>query len=98
MTKAAKEVLNSANWEKEDVDFLIPHQANLRIIRSTQDFLKLTDEQVYINIDSYGNTSSASIPIALDEANRKGLIKEKDKIVLAAFGGGFTWAAAAIQW
>lgn len=83
---------------KEDIDLLIPHQANLRISQFVQKKFELTDEHVYNNIQEYGNTTAASIPIALSEAWEKGKVNANDVIVLAAFGSGFTWASAIIRW
>ncbi|WP_373056833.1 3-oxoacyl-ACP synthase III family protein [Zunongwangia sp. H14] len=82
----------------EDIDMLIPHQANLRISQFIQQKFQLSDDQVFNNIQKYGNTTAASIPIALTEAWEKGKIKEGDVVVLAAFGSGFTWGSAVIQW
>jgi len=82
----------------EDIDMLIPHQANLRISQFVQKKFGLTDDQVFNNIQKYGNTTAASIPIALTEAWEAGKIKEGDTVVLAAFGSGFTWASAVIKW
>jgi 3-oxoacyl-[acyl-carrier-protein] synthase-3 len=82
----------------KDIDMLIPHQANLRISQYIQQKFKLSDEKVYNNIQKYGNTTAASIPIALCEAWEKGKIKNEDIVVLAAFGSGFTWASAVISW
>lgn len=81
-----------------DIDLLIPHQANLRISQFIQKKFKLTDDQVFNNIQKYGNTTAASIPIALTEAWEQGKIKSGDTVVLAAFGSGFTWASAIIKW
>ena len=81
-----------------DIDMLIPHQANLRISQFIQKKFKLSDDKVYNNIQKYGNTTAASIPIALTEAWEEGKIKEGDKVVLAAFGSGFTWASAVMSW
>jgi len=81
-----------------ELDLLIPHQANLRIAQFVQQKLGLRDDQVYNNIQYYGNTTAASVPIALCEAWEKGLIKEKQLICLAAFGSGFTWASALLRW
>jgi 3-oxoacyl-[acyl-carrier-protein] synthase III len=92
------EGLEANNLEVSDIDMLIPHQANLRIAQFIQNKFKLTDDQVYNNIQKYGNTTAASIPIALTEAWEKGKIKEGDTVVLAAFGSGFTWASAIIKW
>lgn len=82
----------------EDISMLIPHQANLRIAQFIQSKFRLTDEQVYNNIQRYGNTTAASIPIALTEAWEEGKIKSGDLVVLAAFGSGFTWGSAIIRW
>jgi 3-oxoacyl-[acyl-carrier-protein] synthase-3 len=96
------EVINEAlaanNLAKEDIDLLVPHQANLRISQYVQEKLGLSDEHIYNNIMRYGNTTAASIPIALSEAWAEGKIKENDLICLAAFGSGFTWASALIRW
>ncbi len=81
----------------DDISLLIPHQANLRIIESLRNFLKLPKEKVYVNIDRYGNTSAASIAIALNEVHEQGIIKRGDIIGLAAFGGGLTWASAILE-
>jgi len=92
------EALLKNNLTPADINLLIPHQANLRIAQFVQHTLKLRDDQVYNNIQHYGNTTAASIPIALCEAWEKGLIKEGDLICLAAFGSGFTWGSALIKW
>ena len=92
------EGLQANNLEVSDIDMLIPHQANLRISQFIQQKFKLTDDQVYNNIMDYGNTTAASIPIALTEAWEKGKIKEGDTVVLAAFGSGFTWGSVIIKW
>ena len=81
-----------------DVKLLIPHQANLRIIELVQKTLGLRDDQVYANIQKYGNTTAASIPIALDEALSEGRLQRGDLLILTAFGSGFTWGSAAIRW
>jgi 3-oxoacyl-[acyl-carrier-protein] synthase III len=81
-----------------DINMLVPHQANLRISQFIQQKFKLSDDQVFNNIQKYGNTTAASIPIALTEAWEQGKIKEGDTVVLAAFGSGFTWASAIIKW
>ncbi|WP_313114569.1 3-oxoacyl-ACP synthase III family protein [Aequorivita sediminis] len=93
-----QEGLDANNLEVKDIDMLIPHQANLRISQFIQHKLKLTDDQVFNNIQKYGNTTAASIPIALTEAWEQGKIKEGDIVVLAAFGSGFTWGSAIIRW
>ncbi|HEB02332.1 MAG TPA: 3-oxoacyl-ACP synthase, partial [Nitrospirae bacterium] len=82
----------------EEVDIMVPHQANIRIIQAVAKRLKMSMDNVVINLDKYGNTSAATIPIALDEAVREGRIKEGDLILSAAFGGGLTWASALIRW
>ena len=92
------EALNHSNLKKEDISLLITHQANLRISQYIQKRLKLSDSQVFNNIMKYGNTTAASIPIALTEAYESNLIKKGDIIVLAAFGSGFTWGSALIKW
>jgi 3-oxoacyl-[acyl-carrier-protein] synthase-3 len=92
------EGLHANNLSKEDISMLIPHQANLRISQFIQHKFQLTDDQVYNNIMSYGNTTAASIPIALTEAWELGKIKSGDLVVLAAFGSGFTWGSAIIRW
>jgi len=90
--------LNYSNLKTEDINLLITHQANLRISQYIQKRLKLTDSQVFNNIMKYGNTTAASIPIALTEAYQSNLIKKGDIVVLAAFGSGFTWGSALIKW
>jgi 3-oxoacyl-[acyl-carrier-protein] synthase-3 len=92
------EGLEANNLQVSDIDMLIPHQANLRISQFIQKKFNLTDDQVFNNIQKYGNTTAASIPIALTEAWEQGKIKEGDTVVLAAFGSGFTWASAIIKW
>ena len=93
-----KEALAKNNLETSDLNMLIPHQANLRISQFVQKKLGLRDDQVYNNIQQYGNTTAASVPIALCEAWEKGLVKEGDLVCLAAFGSGFTWASALLRW
>ncbi len=92
------EALQVNNLQLSDLNLLIPHQANLRIAQFVQQKLKLRDDQVYNNIQHYGNTTAASIPIALCEAWEKGKIKDGDLICVAAFGSGFTWASALLRW
>ncbi len=93
-----QEALDANKLTKEDINLLVPHQANLRISQYIQEKLALSGDQVYNNIMRYGNTTAASIPIALSEAWAEGKIKENDLICLAAFGSGFTWASALIRW
>ena len=92
------EALNYSNLSSKDISLLIPHQANLRISQYIQSRLKLSNTQVFNNIMKYGNTTAASIPIALKEALDKGKLKKGDILCLAAFGSGFTWASALIRW
>jgi 3-oxoacyl-[acyl-carrier-protein] synthase-3 len=93
-----KEALSANGLQTADINLLIPHQANLRIAQFVQHQLKLSDEQVFNNIEKYGNTTAASIPIALCEAWEQGKIKKGDLVCLAAFGSGFTWGSALIRW
>jgi 3-oxoacyl-[acyl-carrier-protein] synthase-3 len=97
-SEAIHEGLQANNLEVSDIDMLIPHQANLRIAQFIQQKFKLTDDQVFNNIQKYGNTTAASIPIALTEAWEQGKIKSGDIVVLAAFGSGFTWGSVIIKW
>ncbi len=92
------EGLEANNLQVSDIDLLIPHQANLRISQFIQKKFKLNDDQVFNNIQKYGNTTAASIPIALTEAWEQGKIKSGDTVVLAAFGSGFTWGSVIIKW
>jgi len=98
MGDSAEEVLRITGLTNKEVDLLISHQANLRIIEATARRINLPADRVFINIEKYGNTSSASIPLALDEAVRSGRIKPGDLLVLVAFGAGFTWGSAAIRY
>ena len=98
MTKAAKEVLKKAGLKFSDIDIVIPHQANSRIIMAVAKKLGLTEEQVYLNIEKYGNMSSASTATALCEAVKDGRIKKKDVVLLDAFGAGLVWGACLIEW
>ncbi|MFD2720198.1 3-oxoacyl-ACP synthase III family protein [Hymenobacter monticola] len=93
-----KEALDQNGYQSSDVDMLIPHQANLRITQYVQQKMGLTDDKVFSNIQRYGNTTAASVPIALSEAVQEGKIKRGDLVCLAAFGSGFTWASALIKW
>jgi 3-oxoacyl-[acyl-carrier-protein] synthase III len=92
------EALAANNLQTTDINLLVPHQANLRIAQFVQQKLGLSDEQVFNNIQKYGNTTAASIPIALCEAWEAGKIKQNDLVCLAAFGSGFTWASALLRW
>jgi 3-oxoacyl-[acyl-carrier-protein] synthase-3 len=97
MGNAAQRVIDMGGISSENVNLLIPHQANIRIIEATAKRIKLPMDKVYVNIDRYGNTSAASVPIALDEARRNGKIKDGSNVVLVAFGAGFTWGSALIR-
>jgi 3-oxoacyl-[acyl-carrier-protein] synthase-3 len=97
-SEVINEGLQANNLQVSDIDMLIPHQANLRISQFIQKKFNLTDDQVFNNVQKYGNTTAASIPIALTEAWEQGKIKSGDTVVLAAFGSGFTWASAIIKW
>ena len=98
MVQAAEAALEAAGLEGEDVDLLIPHQANIRIIEATARKLDIPMDKIMVNIEFCGNTSAGTIPIALDEAVRAERIKKNDIILLDAFGAGFTWGSAVIQW
>ncbi|MYF97287.1 MAG: 3-oxoacyl-ACP synthase, partial [Holophagales bacterium] len=91
------EVLEGAGQRPEDVRWLIPHQANRRIIDAVGRRIDVPADRVYVNVERYGNTSAASIPIALDELNRDGRIDPGDLVLMAAFGAGLTWGAAAVR-
>jgi 3-oxoacyl-[acyl-carrier-protein] synthase-3 len=97
MPEAAQRVLRQANVSIEDIDLLIPHQANLRIIEAVGDRLGVPREKVYINVDKYGNTSAATVIIALDEAIREGRAKPGDLLLLVTFGAGLTWGSTLLQ-
>ncbi|MBL6646823.1 MAG: ketoacyl-ACP synthase III [Flavobacteriaceae bacterium] len=97
-SEVIRQALEANDLQPSDIDMLVPHQANLRIAQFVQKKFGLTDDQVYNNIMRYGNTTAASIPIALCEAWEEGKIKEGDHVMLAAFGSGFTWGSAMIRW
>jgi 3-oxoacyl-[acyl-carrier-protein] synthase-3 len=92
-----KKALKQADMTSEQLDLVISHQANLRIIEALAKRLKISDEQTYVNVDRFGNTSAASIPIALDEARRAGRVAPGSLVGMVAFGAGFTWAAGIIR-
>lgn len=98
MHQASIEALELSGKGIEDIDYLVPHQANIRIIESASKKLKLPMEKVHVNLDRFGNISSASIPIALDEAVKSKKIKKDDLIVMVAFGAGLTWGASVLRW
>ncbi len=97
MVESAQNVLQKSGLSPEDISLLIPHQANVRIIKAVAERLGIPEEKVYINLDRYGNTSAASIPIALDEAVRTGRVRKGDRILMVAFGGGFTWGSCIVK-
>jgi 3-oxoacyl-[acyl-carrier-protein] synthase-3 len=98
MGKVAKQACEKAGVELKDIDLLIPHQANIRIIESASKYLNVGSDKVFTNLHKYGNTSSASIPIALCEAIEAGRVKSKDKLVMIGFGGGLSWGATVVEW
>lgn len=98
LEEIARETLEANHLRVEDLDLYVPHQANVRILKAVMERLGLPIEKVMLNLDRYGNTSAASIPIALDEAVRAGRIKDGSLVMLGAFGAGLTWASALIRW
>ena len=98
MRRAATHATEAAGLSPADIDLVIPHQANLRIIDAIVDRLEISSDDVFVNVDKYGNTSAAAVAIALDEANRQGRIKKGDHVLLVAFGAGLTWASTTIKW
>jgi hypothetical protein len=98
MTKSVQKIMSELHLDMDEIDWIIPHQANMRIINNSIKKLGIPIEKVIITLDEYGNTSSASIPIALAEAYDEGKIKSGQKVVLVGFGGGLTWASTIIEW
>ena len=98
MADAADQALLRAGLTANDIDLLIPHQANIRIIEATARYANIPMEKVYINVDRYGNMSSATIPVALDEVVEQGRVKPGDNVLMVAFGAGFTWASGVLRW
>ena len=98
MVDSSLKVLAEHNMSAADLRWIVPHQANARIIKAVAQRLEASEEQVYMNVNRYGNTSSASIGLCLDEMNRKGLVKPGDKVLLTSFGAGMTWGSLLIQW
>jgi 3-oxoacyl-[acyl-carrier-protein] synthase-3 len=98
MTEAANDILTKNGFTAEDIDLVVPHQANMRIIAAVGKSLGVAEEKVFVNVDRYGNTSAATIPIALTEAEEEGRLNKGDLVCLVAFGGGFTWGASLIRW
>jgi 3-oxoacyl-[acyl-carrier-protein] synthase-3 len=97
MAEACDRALDAARLTGKDIDLLIPHQANVRIIEATAKHAGISMDKVYVNVDRYGNTSSASIPISLDEAFESGRIGEGATVLMVAFGAGFTWASTVVR-
>jgi 3-oxoacyl-[acyl-carrier-protein] synthase-3 len=98
LESAARVVLTKAGKTDADIDWLIPHQANIRIMQSTAKKLKMPMEKLIVTVDQHGNTSAASIPLALDHAVRSGKVKRGDTLMLEGVGGGFTWGAVLVQY
>lgn len=98
MAEAADQALMRAGLTGDDISLLVPHQANIRIIEATAKYAKIPADKVFINVQRYGNMSSATVPIALDEAVEQGRIKKGDNVLLVAFGAGFTWGASVLRW
>ena len=98
MAEAADQALQRAGMTGEDIDLLIPHQANIRIIEATAKYANIPMEKVYVNVDRYGNMSSATLPIALDEVVEQGRLQPGDNVLMVAFGAGFTWASSVMRW
>ena len=98
LEEVAREALDLAGIPADGVDWFVPHQANRRIIDAVSKRLAIPEERCCVNVDRYGNTSAASIPIALDEAVRSGRIRGGDVVLMAAFGAGLTWAASVVRW
>lgn len=98
MAEAADQALMRAGLTGADIDLLIPHQANMRIIDATARYAGIPMEKVFVNVDRYGNMSSATVPVALDEAVEQGRLRKGDNVLLVAFGAGFTWASTVMKW
>lgn len=98
MAEAADQALMRAGLTGADIDLLVPHQANMRIIDATARYAGIPMDRVFVNVDRYGNMSSATVPIALDEAAEQGRLKAGDNVLLVAFGAGFTWASTVLKW
>jgi 3-oxoacyl-[acyl-carrier-protein] synthase-3 len=98
MEEAARDILEQHGLAAHQIGLVIPHQANLRIIDAIAEYLELPMDRFFVNVDRYGNTSAASIPIALDEARKAGRIKEGDLTLLVSFGAGLTYGSALIRW
>ncbi len=96
--EAVTEVMKDTNVSFDDIKYIVPHQANYRIIKLAAEKLKLSEDKFYLNLEKVGNTSAATVPIALNEMYEKGLLNKGDKIILVAFGGGLTYAATLLEW
>ena len=97
MLQVSEDILKRNNLTVDTIDWFIPHQANLRIIEAVGDRLKLGSEKIFVNLDEYGNTSAASIPLGIGDACAQGRIRPGSRVLLSAFGGGFTWGAALLE-
>ena len=98
LSSIARDAMQHNSLSSEDIGLVVPHQANIRIIKGMANNLRISMEKVYTNLRKYGNTSSASVPIALDEANREGLLSKGDHVLLVSFGAGLTWGASILKW
>ncbi len=98
MCKTAQQVLDECELKIEDIKYIIPHQANARIIKAVGQRLGAAENQVYVNVDKYGNTSAASVILAIDEASKSGVLNEGDDLMIVVFGAGFTWGAMILEW
>jgi 3-oxoacyl-[acyl-carrier-protein] synthase-3 len=98
MRKALKDVLDGMEIDLADIKYIVPHQANDRMFEYVANKMKFDKEKFYVNLERFGNTSSASIPIALDEMAKKGLLEKGDKLIFVGFGGGLTWGAVLVEW
>ena len=98
MAEVSQEALDFNGLKSQDIEYMIPHQANTRIIEAAAKLINFPMEKVYLNIERFGNTSSATIPIALDEMNRGGKLKAGNRILMCSFGTGVTWGGAVIRW
>lgn len=98
MEESINKVLTESDMQLEEIKYILPHQANIRIVEHVANKLHVSVDKFYTNIQDYGNTSAASIPIALDEMNRKGLLSKGDKLIIVGFGGGLTWGASLLEW
>ena len=98
VTSSIKDILQKNNMTIDDIDYIVPHQANVRIIEYVAKKLKTSMDKFYMNIDTYGNTSSASIPLALNEMYNKGILQKGQNLLLVGFGGGLTYGSCLIKW